>query len=230
MKRKFIFLSTLILLSLLVAGGTMAWFTDKKSTEIRLIVKYTSEVSDIPQVADDSEESAVKADSLGESAVKADDPEEPSMKADGLEGKGLKAKALEEPIVKVGVLEPGENKITGVEADQTYKKDISVINLGSEDAYIRVRIIPQWDNPSLPVSNVVLDLADNPGWVNRADKDGYYYYKSPLGADETTTRLVISIKFEELGSEYAGETLTLKVAAEGIQGIDETWDKVWGLN
>ena len=39
MKRKLMLLSTLILVSILVAGGTMAWFTDNKSIVIKLQVK-----------------------------------------------------------------------------------------------------------------------------------------------------------------------------------------------
>ena len=96
--------------------------------------------------------------------------------------------------------------------------------------YIRVRLIPQWSNANLSVSNIVLDLADNPDWENRMAKDGYYYYKSSLAKDETTNPLKISIRFEKLEPEYADETFTLKLAAEGIQGSGETWEEAWDLD
>ena len=190
MKRKLMLLSTLILVSILVAGGTMAWFTDNKSIVIKLQVKTSADNGDTSQAVD----------------------------------------SLEEPTVEVEVIESGKKKITSIEVNQAYEKNISVKSLGSEDAYIRVRLIPQWSNANLSVSNIVLDLADNPDWENRMAKDGYYYYKSSLAKDETINPLKISIRFEKLEPEYADETFTLKLAAEGIQGSGETWEEAWDLD
>ena len=62
MKRKLMLLSTLILVSILVAGGTMAWFTDNKSIVIKLQVKTSADNGDTSQAVDSLEEPTVEVE------------------------------------------------------------------------------------------------------------------------------------------------------------------------
>lgn len=129
--------------------------------------------------------------------------------------------------VEVEVVEPGFSDLTGVEAD-TYDKNVMVKSLGTKRTYVRVRLIPEWSDPSLPVSNVELNLSSNGDWT-QLQPDGYYYYKHILFEGEETSLLLSSVTFNELGPEYDGETFTLKVVAEGVQITHNAWQDVWGL-
>lgn len=128
--------------------------------------------------------------------------------------------------VKVEVVEEGFTDISGAEAI-TYDKNVQVRSLGSKRTYVRVRLVPEWSNPSLPVSNVQLNLASNSDWMLHTD--GYYYFKYYLTENEITSLLLDSVTFTELGPEYEGATFTLKVVAEGVQITNEAWKDVWGL-
>lgn len=173
MKTKIMVLSVVLLLAMLMAGNTMAWFT---STPDPVVNEFE----------------------LG--------------------------------TVKVQVIEPGFKDISNAKV-QTYNKKVYIKSLGSKDTYIRVRLIPQWSNPSLPVSNVKLNFAKNfqNNWVDNRKEDGYFYFKHLLSEGQTTSPLLKSITFKELGDEYAGETFTLKVVAEAVQATHEAWKYVWGL-
>lgn len=127
--------------------------------------------------------------------------------------------------IEVQVLEPGFNDISGAEVG-TYEKNVKVVSLGTKKTYVRVRLVPEWSEPSLPVSNVVLNLAPNSDWVY---SDGHYYFKYYLTQDQETSLLLDSVTFTDLGPEYQGETLTIKAVAEGAQTTHEAWKDIWGI-
>jgi predicted ribosomally synthesized peptide with SipW-like signal peptide len=170
MKKKLIVVSTILLVALLIAGGSMAWFSDKS-------------------------DEAVNEFKLG--------------------------------TVKVKVVEPGFEDLENVEATK-YDKNVQVESLGTKKTYVRVRLVPQWSNSSLPVSNVQLNLASNNDWVHHTD--GYYYFKYYLTQNQLTSLLLKSVTFSNLGPEHEGQTFSLKVVAEGVQITHEAWQDVWGLS
>ena len=129
--------------------------------------------------------------------------------------------------VKVQVVEEGFTDINDAVAT-VYDKNVQVRSLGTKRTYTRVRLVAEWSEPSLPVSNVVLNLAANGDWTGK-QADGYYYFKYYLKENEITSLLLDSVTFTELGSEYEGATFTLKVVAEGVQITHEAWKDVWGL-
>lgn len=129
--------------------------------------------------------------------------------------------------VEVEVVEEGFTDISGAIAT-TYEKNVQVRSLGTKRTYTRVRLVPEWSNPSLPVSNVVLNLSTSGDWTEK-QSDGYYYFKYYLTENQITSLLLESVTFTELGSEYEGETFTLKVVAEGVQITHEAWKDIWGL-
>lgn len=115
-----------------------------------------------------------------------------------------------------------------VKNGETYTKNVQVKSLGSKNTYVRVRLVPEWSDPSLPVSNVQLNVANNNDWILHSD--GHYYFKYYLVTNQLTSKLLESMTFTELGPEYEGAVFTLKVVAEGVQITHEAWKNVWGLN
>lgn len=129
--------------------------------------------------------------------------------------------------VNVKVVESGLKNISKV-AEGTYDKNIRVESLGTKRTYVRVRLIPEWNEPSLPVSNVKFNLSSNGHWTNR-QLDGYYYFKYYLTEDQLTSLLLESLTFTDLDPEYEGADFTLKIVAEGVQTTHEAWKNVWGV-
>lgn len=169
MKKRIVVVSTILLIAVMIAGGSMAWFTS-------------------------SPDAAVNEFNLG--------------------------------TVQVKVIEPGFEDLTNVQAT-TYDKNVQIQSLGTKRTYTRVRLVPEWSNPSLSVSNVKLNLATNGDWTSK-QADGYYYFKYYLTENQITSLLLESVNFLDLNG-YEGETFTLKVVAEGVQITNNGWQDVWGL-
>lgn len=127
--------------------------------------------------------------------------------------------------VKVEVLEPSFQDLTNVSAG-TYDKNVKVASRGTKRTYVRLALFPEWSEPSLPISNVDLNL-NLSDWVDGGD--GFYYYKYYLTKDQETSLLLNSVTIDPLGPEYDGQTLTVKALAEGVQITHEGWKDVWGL-
>ncbi|OLS02180.1 SipW-dependent-type signal peptide-containing protein [Tissierella creatinophila] len=170
MKKKSIILSIALLIAILIAGGSLAWFTSSPSAEVNKFKMGT---------------------------------------------------------VKVKVVEEGFENLENVKAT-TYTKNVQVQSLGTKRTYVRVRLVPEWSDPSLPVSNVVLNL--NLGNWTTKQPDGYYYFKYYLKENEITSKLLESVTFTSLPPEYEGKVFTLKVVAEGVQITNGAWKDVWGIN
>lgn len=169
MKRRVIVVSTILLISIMIAGGSLAWFTSNSDEAVNQFQAGT---------------------------------------------------------VKVKVIEEGFEDLENVEAT-TYNKNVRVKSLGTKKTYVRVRLVPEWSDPSLPVSNVELNLAGNSDWILHTD--GYYYFEYYLTENQITSPLLDSVTFTTLGQEYEGATFTLKVVSEGVQITNEAWKNVWGL-
>lgn len=127
--------------------------------------------------------------------------------------------------IQVEVLEPGFNDIYNAQVG-SYDKNIKVVSHGTKRTYVRVRLVPEWSEPSLPISNVQLNMASNNDWIY---SDGYYYFKYYLTENQETSLLLDGITLTSLGPEYEGETLTIKVVAEGAQITNEAWKDIWGI-
>ncbi len=168
MKKKYILISTVLLLLLLISGSTLAWFTHSVS------VNYDFKMGTVEVKVLDS---VIKQDS-----------------------------------------------------DKEYKAEIKVQSLGSKKTYVRVRLIPQWSNPSFPIPNVKIELKDNSAWVRAKPDDGYLYYKYYLTNNEKTLPLKVKIDIGDLEPIYQDAQLTLKVVAEGVQTREEAWKEVWGIH
>lgn len=155
MKRQLMILSAILLVAMMVAGGTMAWFTSSLEAE---------------------------------------------------------ATHLKIGIVKVEVI---DNSL----------ENIKIRSLGTLDSYIRVKIIPQWSDSSIPISDIKIDINDS-DWKY---KDGYYYYKHIVKEGEETSRIINTIN-SDLTHAYEGATFTIKIVAEGVQSTHEAWKDIWSIN
>lgn len=130
--------------------------------------------------------------------------------------------------VKVEVLESGPKNISKVK-ENTYSKSIKAKNLGTEKTYVRARLVAEWNEPSLPVSNVEFNLSGNGDWTKR-QADGYYYFKYYLEENQITSVLLDGITFKELDTDYEGAEFALKTVIEGVQTNPEAWKDVWGIS
>ena len=111
----------------------------------------------------------------------------------------------------------------------------------SADCWIRIQLTPaiQWadgeDHMSHPMEVVHLDLNLGDGayqWTQ--GEDGWYYYNSPLTADEPfTTALFTSVHFDgpAMGNDYQNSTFTITVDAQAIQSAHtgDSAQKAFGL-
>lgn len=170
MKKKLMLMSTILLISIGVAGNTFSWFSasSNKSEEISII-----------------------------------------------------------STIGVEVLEKNSKSLSNIKTKE-YTKNIKVKSLGTGETYIRVRLIPEWSNHNLSISNVKLNLSNNSDWIFH--KDGYYYFKYYLNENQITSELIKSITFTSLPAEYDGENFTLKVVAEGVQKNNKALKTVWGID
>lgn len=157
MKKKLIILSSILLISIAIAGGTFAWF-------------YAGDRS-------------------------------------------VSAKSL----TTIDVETVGENE------------DAIVENRGTGDVYVRVRLIPQWSDPNLSVSNINIDINIGRDWTGK-QADGYYYYKHILKEDESTSNIISSLGHEELEREYLGKEYNVKVISEGVQTNKKALKAVWRID
>lgn len=98
----------------------------------------------------------------------------------------------------------------------------------SADCWVRIRLTPaiQWANEAsapmydpMEAIHLDLDLGDGSHQWSQGE-DGWYYYNSPLTADEPfTTALFTAVHFDgpAMGNEYQNSTFTITVDAQAIQ-------------
>lgn len=108
------------------------------------------------------------------------------------------------------------------------KTNVCIKNTGNVDAYIRVAIIPTWEdgngNP-VGVSASLDDLTISWGSSDKWEKgeDGFWYYISPVSAGNGTDILIdaATVKTDSAGYN-AGYQMNLQILAQGIQadGVD----------
>lgn len=113
-----------------------------------------------------------------------------------------------------------EEGISGVLPGTTATKNVSVKNIGLSEAWIRVRIEPEFLNHDrLPLEiDGELPIALLGGSDKWELKDGYYYYTDPVAPGESTELVMEEVEFlKEMGNEYQMTVLNLRVFAEATQ-------------
>lgn len=109
---------------------------------------------------------------------------------------------------------------------QNELEELRVENIGKGPAYVRVRLVPQWSDRNLSISNVEVN-AGSEDWEFTAD--GYYYFRYYLTEGQKTSDLIESIEISNMGPEYEGAYLMIKATAEGVLVSNESWKDVWGM-
>lgn len=125
----------------------------------------------------------------------------------------------------------GSTNLTTIQVETIGEnKDVQVQNKGTGDVYVRVRIVPQWSDPNLSISNVKLNLNIGDDWTNKRP-DGYYYYKHTLKPNEITSNILNNIVIpKSLEAEYEGKSFKVKVVSEGVQTNQKALIAVWGIS
>ncbi len=129
--------------------------------------------------------------------------------------------------VRVELVEEDFKDIENLEIG-TYEKNVQVRNIGTSNSYVRVKLVPEWSEASLPVSNIVFNLSGNGDWTEKQE-DGYYYFKYYLEENEITSSILDSITFTEISPEYEGASFTLNIVTEGVQKSNNGWKAIWDL-
>ena len=135
--------------------------------------------------------------------------------------------------------------------DGTTKSDVKVYNGYTDEknnkhnsdapVYIRVALVPSWEDSAGNIVAVPADLDDlviewGTGWHLR-DADGYYYYTQKVAAGGATNNLIESATVNHKSPGYAaGYHMNLQILAQAIQaeGVDDNNDKAvldaWGFD
>ncbi len=106
-------------------------------------------------------------------------------------------------------------------------KEVWVKTVGTKCVYVRVSITPVWEDPSLPIDNVILNWNEG-NWVY---SEGWYYYKDILCPDDEKTELLLqSVTLSDATDDrYQGKVLQIVVNAEAVQASHEAYKDAWGL-
>ncbi|RDY27418.1 hypothetical protein CHL78_009390 [Romboutsia weinsteinii] len=119
------------------------------------------------------------------------------------------------------------------------KKIVTIPNQGTTPAFIRVAIVPRWEDensnpwPGDVSSDVVkITYTKNTKWVN--GNDGYYYYNEIVPGGEKTDSIIedVELDTDKIDKEkYKGKSLIVDVKAEAVEASSEAYNAVWqGLN
>lgn len=113
------------------------------------------------------------------------------------------------------------------ELDGNQKKSIVVKNTGTAVSYVRVKLVMNWVDENGSVSatpvNITPSITDN--WF---EKDGIYYYKMPVAANNGETTNLLKTPITEPADKPDGCHLEVTVLAESIQAapskaVTESW-------
>lgn len=120
--------------------------------------------------------------------------------------------------------------------DGTTKSDVKIKNTSNIDAYIRAYVVVTWKNAEgnvygkLPVKDTdyTIEYATDTGWDKGSD--GYYYYTSPVAANDGLTGVLITKCEPVNGKAPADYDLSVEIIAEAIQSQpDSAVQQAWGV-
>ena len=108
------------------------------------------------------------------------------------------------------------------------KSSVQIKNTGDAEAYIRVAVVVNWKKADgtvwaqMPAADdYSITFASNTGWTE--GDDGYYYYKKPLAAGQTSSLLIKEVAFApEMDNPYQECTVTVTVKAYAVQTANNT--------
>lgn len=117
--------------------------------------------------------------------------------------------------------------------DGNVKKNVTVTNTGSTDAYVRAAIVVTWIDgegkvyPQAPVADTDYTIDLNVGDDAWEKHDGYYYYKTSVAGGEKTDVLIKSASLK--GTAPDGYYLSIEILSQAIQAVpDNAVIEAWG--
>lgn len=117
---------------------------------------------------------------------------------------------------------PFEN-VDGVMPGTTVSKIVQVKNTGEADAYIRVKVetnvtLATGNNAIPGYEPISIKYATGTSKTEWTEKNGYYYYNSPVAPGEITKPLFSEVYFKKsMGNEYQNSKAEVEVIAYGTQ-------------
>ena len=122
-----------------------------------------------------------------------------------------------------GSIENGDNAPIMIMPSKTVSKIVSVKGIEA-DSWVRINyeiVIYNSEGNEKTISNQELEKIiriepDDKNWI---EKNGWWYYKSALGAGETAMPLFETISFSgpDMGNEYQNCTIEIDITAQGVQ-------------
>ena len=122
-----------------------------------------------------------------------------------------------------GSIENDSNAPIMIMPSKTVSKIVSVKGIEA-DSWVRINyeiVIYNSEGNEKTISNQELEKIiriepDDKNWI---EKNGWWYYKSALGAGETTMPLFETISFSgpDMGNEYQNCTIEIDITAQGVQ-------------
>ena len=117
---------------------------------------------------------------------------------------------------------PFEN-LSGIMPGMEVSKIVQVKNIGEGDAYVRVKVetvinMATGSNAVPDYDQITIDYALGSDAKKWTEKDGYFYYNSPIKPGELTEELFTEVAFDELmGNEYQNCEVIVNVIAHATQ-------------
>ena len=141
----------------------------------------------------------------------------------------IKISVVEQQLVDDKLVDYPNETIKDVIPGAEISKIVTIKNNGSSEAWIRVNveksITLDKENPAAKdvtpdVGLILIETSDD--WT-RPDADGYYYYKKPVSANDSTTALFDTVTFApQMGNAYQNCEVSIKVYAQAVQTAHNT--------
>jgi hypothetical protein len=141
-------------------------------------------------------------------------------------------------IFKVDLIDIFENNKLTLPGD-TVNKDVSMINNGTRDAVVRIRLDPSWTPPTDAQANELLTSVVTVTYGPTAAADwtmigGWYYYNKILKPGETTSLLVDALFLQAVSNDlhaadYSGAAYNLSVLGESLQAMNDAAVDTWAV-
>lgn len=133
-----------------------------------------------------------------------------------------------------------ESASVTTKVDETFKDNVKtnvkIQNTGNVDAYIRAAVVITWQDSQGNVygqapkagEDYTITYFSDTSWIK--GNDGFYYYKSPVKAAESTGVLISECKAVE-GKAPDGYTLHVEILGSGIQSLPhDAFNAAWGTS
>lgn len=128
------------------------------------------------------------------------------------------------------------NGFINVNPGDEYDKIVYVENTGSKRVFVRIQLIPYWeDDLALEIEGV--PMAEYPilnGWTLVEEPTGefWYYYPEEVLPGQFTLPIIDKVEFAgaEMTNNYQGKLFTLEVRAEAIQVTNGAALDLWGVD